>query len=439
MVKRKISELKPAEYNPREIDEFNQTALKKSIKQFGQVRDAVINTYPTRENVIISGHQLVKAMIDLGMEEIECTEVNIDEAKEKALNLALNKVSGTFEEQKLIDMISNLNDQHEDVIGLTGFKTEEIIYLLGIQEKDKQKMFAKSAEDEFNKKNKYGIEPGDIVKLDDHLIICGDSTDPDNFKKLIGDKKADMVVTSPPYNLDIFHRKYRDNKELKEYLNMMEQIFLNLKDFLSSGRFVCINIGREWGPINMPSKYDQLLDACGYTFFRNIYWSKPKGAARGTITTRNPFPRYYVPKVQTEIIQVYSTDPDPLNYDLMLTYKFKEGEKVKQEQIPNLLLDKYSGNVWEMMTETTLSADHPAPFPVQLPFNCIRFFSFEGEKIIDPFAGSLSTLLACEQLKRKFIGVELDPNYISFGIERYLIMFPNGKLEITKVKQDKKF
>jgi hypothetical protein len=89
-------------------------------------------------------------MTDLGMEEIECTEVNIDEAKEKALNLALNKVSGTFEEQKLIDMISNLNDQHEDVIGLTGFKTEEIIYLLGIQEKDKQKMFAKSAEDEFN-------------------------------------------------------------------------------------------------------------------------------------------------------------------------------------------------------------------------------------------------------------------------------------------------
>jgi DNA modification methylase len=181
----------------------------------------------------------------------------------------------------------------------------------------------------------------------------------------------------------------------------------------------------------MPAKYDSIFDSLEYVFFRNIYWSKPKGAARGTITTRNPFPRYYVPKVQTEIIQLYASDSEPRVYDLMISYKHGEGTREKKEKIPQMLLDKYSGNVWEMMTETTLGGDHPAPFPVQLPFNCIRFFSLEGERIMDPFLGSGSTMIAADQLKRKCYGIEIDPNYCSLAIERFLMYKPNAKLEIT--------
>ena len=422
-----IDKVKFSDYNPRNISEKDYNNLKKSVKQFGILRPLIINK--TTGN-LISGHQLTRVCKDLGIKEISVQYVELSEDKEKALNLAMNKISGQFDEDKLIDLIEQINNNNEDSLGLTGFSTEELNYLLGIKEREKEDIFAKSAEDEFNATNKYGIKLGDIIKLDNHEIICGDSSDPDTLRKLLGKDKIDLIVTSPPYNLNIKYGQYSDNKELKDYLNMIENVFINCKDFMNKGRFVCINLGREWGPLNMPSKYDQLLEVNGFKFFRNIYWKKPLGSARATITHRNPFPRYYIPKVQTELIMIYSNEEMPDLMNTMITYKFGEGDKIKQEKIPEIMLSKYAGNVWEMHTETTLSSDHPAPFPTQLPFNCIRFFSFENEKIIDPFHGSGSSMIASNQLNRKYFGIEIDPNYCSLSIERYLIYKPNAKLEI---------
>lgn len=427
---KKISELKKSEYNPRSIDKKNFENLKKSLKEFGWLSPLVVNMFLGRENILISGHQRIKAAEELGMTEVPIVEVKLDEAKEKALNLALNKIGGEFEEEKLIEVIEQINNQNEDILGLTGFNTEEINYLLGLRDREKEDIFAMSQEDEFNQDNKHGIKLGDIVKLDNHTIICGDSTKPETWRKLLGENKIDLIVTSPPYNLDIQYGKYRDNKKYREYIDMIRSVFLNAKDFMNRGRFLAINIGREWGPINMPARYDQIMEEVGYVFFRNIYWKKPAGSARGTITIRNPFPRYYVPKVQTEIIQLYATDEEPITANQMITYKFSEGEKRREEQIPKILLSKYSGNVWDMMAETQVSEDHPAPFPTQLPFNCIRFFTFEKEKVIDPFLGSGSTLIAADQLNRVGYGIEIDPSYVSVCIERFLMYKPNAKLEI---------
>ena len=111
-----------------------------------------------------------------------------------------------------------------------------------------------------------------------------------------------------------------------------------------------------------------------------------------------------------------------------------EDKREKKEQIPEILLNKYSGNVWEMMTETNLGGNHPAPFPTQLPFNCARFFAFENEIVLDPFVGSGSSIIAADQLKRKGYGIEIDPNYVSVIIERYLIYKPTAKFEVIKCK-----
>jgi len=434
----KITDLKKSEYNPRKITDQELKKLENSIKTFGFVVPVVVNQNPTRENVVISGHQRIKIAEKMGMKEVPCMIVDLDLTKERALNLALNKISGEFEEEQLTDLLMKIEEENEDLLSLTGFNTEEINYLLGLSEKEKEDIFASSAEDVYETGNKHGIEPGDIVIFDKkHKIICGDSTDPRVIRKLLGETKVDLIITSPPYNLKIGYGKYKDNKEYKEYLGMIESVFKNIKDFLKRGRFLAINIGREWGPINMPSKYDQIFEKIGYTFFRNIYWIKPLGSARGTITSRNPFPRYYVPKVHTEIIQFYANEENPEFYNSMLTYKFGEDKKVKKEKIPNILLTKYSGNVWEMMTETTLGREHPAPFPVQLPFNCIRFFTFEGESIIDPFMGSGTSIIAADQLNRKGFGIELDPNYVSLAIDRYLLYKPDAKYEILKAKDQK--
>jgi len=433
MEKLPIKDLKLSEYNPRVIDEKNLKNLKNSINTYGWLSPVVINSYPGRENIVISGHQRIKAAEELGQKEVPIIKVNIDPVKEKALNLAMNKIGGEFEEDKLIELLSQIDQENEDLLALTGFDTTEVNYLLGLKDDEKERIFADSAEDAFEAGNKHGIEEGDIIVLEGkHKIFCGDSTDQNNFIKLFGEKKIDLIITSPPYKLDIGYGKYKDNKEYQEYKEMIEKVFQNSKDQLNRGRFICINIGREWGPVNMPARYDQWLSDLGFIFFRNIYWSKPLGSARATTTNRNPFPRYYIPKVQTEIIQIFTNEEDPRNYSSMITYKYGEGERPKIDKIPKILLDKYAGNVWEMMTETTLGADHPAPFPVQLPFNCIRFFSLEGETIFDPFAGSGTSIIAADQLNRKGYGMELDPKYASLIIERYLIYKPMAKFEIIK-------
>lgn len=429
----KIKDLIKSEYNPRKITNQELKKLENSIKQFGFVVPIVVNKHPTRLNVVISGHQRIKIAEKMGTKELPCMMVELEIPKERALNLALNKISGEFEEDKLTEALLKIEEENEDLLSLTGFSTEEVNYLLGLREKEKEKIFAQSLEDDYVIGNTHGIEPGDIVILDKkHKIICGDSTDPNTFRKLFGEKKIDLLVTSPPYNLDIDYGKYKDNKIYKEYIELIRSVFKISKDFLNRGRFLCINIGREWEPINMPAKYDNIMDALGYVFFRNIYWSKPLGSARATTTSRNPFPRYYIPKVQTEIIEIFSNEEDPKIYDHMITYKFKEDQRIKKQPIPQILLSKYSGNVWEMMTETTLGAEHPAPFPVQLPFNCIRFFSFEDEIVLDPFLGSGTTILAADQLNRKGYGIEIDPDYVSLAIDRYLIYRPTAKFEIVK-------
>ena len=114
-----ISELKISEYNPRTIDEKNLKNLKESIKINGWLSPIIINTYPGRENVVISGHQRIKAAQELEQIEVPIQEVSIDPTREKALNLALNKIGGSFEEDKLIEILSQIDQENEDLLKST--------------------------------------------------------------------------------------------------------------------------------------------------------------------------------------------------------------------------------------------------------------------------------------------------------------------------------
>lgn len=430
----KISELKRADYNPRKISSSEMDKLKRSISSFGFVEPVIINKHEGRENTVIGGHQRIDAAEALGIEEVPYHAVDLPLIKEKALNIALNKIRGSWDTDKLLTVLREIEKESEEIVPLTGFDDAEINYLLELEKKEKEQIYAQETEDKIvGTENEYGIKTGDIITLDGkHKIICGDSTDPQVFRKLLGEKKLDLVVTSPPYNLDIKYGKYRDNKDYKEYLALIKAVFSNAKDFLNKGRYICVNVGRDWGPINIPAKYNNLLEDIGYVFFRDIYWIKPLGSARGTITARNPFPRYYVPKVQTEIIQIYSFEENPKYMDNLIVYKLgEEKDKVKEEKIPGLLLEKYIGNAWTMMTETTLGRDHPAPFPVQLPFNCMRFFTLKEEKVLDPFLGSGTSLIAADQLKRTGYGIEIDVNYVNLAIKRFKEYRPEAKIEVV--------
>lgn len=197
--KKNVAELLPADYNPRKDlkpGDKEYEKLKRSIEQFGYVEPVIWNATTSR---VVGGHQRLKVLIDMGITEVECVIVEMDEDKEKALNVALNKISGEWDNDKLALLIADLQGADFDV-SLTGFEPEELEDLFredtkkGVQD-DNFDVDAELVKPTFSK-------TGDLWLLGDHRLVCGDSTKPETYELLMNGKKANLVVTDPPYNVN---------------------------------------------------------------------------------------------------------------------------------------------------------------------------------------------------------------------------------------------
>lgn len=213
--KMKLSDLKAADYNPRVdlkpgMQEYEK--LKQSILEFGFVDPPIYNI---QTGNLVGGHQRVAVAKELGLfNEIEVSVVDLPLDKEKALNVALNKISGRWDEEKLSVILNELDDE---AVNLTGFDTEEVDSLLASfnYEEDIEKPII---EDDFQVNEFIENHPeantkmGQLWKLGNHYLLCGDATKLSDVEKLLQGKKANLVVTDPPYNVAV----KSDNKELNE-------------------------------------------------------------------------------------------------------------------------------------------------------------------------------------------------------------------------------
>ena len=193
-----ISKLIPATYNPRKDLQPNDEEyikIKNSIEKFGFVSPLVVN----KDMTVIGGHQRLKVLIELGFTEIECIVVDLDKTSEKALNIALNKIQGDWDEEKLENLLKELKLENFD-LELTGFNSEEINDLLDD--------FFETTEDEFDvdkaiEEIKTPIsKKGDIWILGNHRLMCGDSTSSEDVDNLINGVTMDLCITDPPYNVN---------------------------------------------------------------------------------------------------------------------------------------------------------------------------------------------------------------------------------------------
>ena len=197
--KKKVTDLIPAEYNPRKDlkpGDPEYEKLKRSIEQFGYVEPVIWNQATGR---VVGGHQRLKVLIDMGIEEVECVVVDLSEEKEKALNVALNKISGDWDKEKLALLIADLQGADFDV-SLTGFEPAELDDLFKDSLKDGIHDDDFDVEEELKKPAI--TKPGDIWTLGRHRLVCGDSTKAETFELLMAGAKANLVVTDPPYNVN---------------------------------------------------------------------------------------------------------------------------------------------------------------------------------------------------------------------------------------------
>ena len=189
---KKISDLNPASYNPRkdlQPGDKEYEKLKRSIEEFGYVEPVIWNK---QTGNIVGGHQRLKILKAQGLKEVECVVVDMPEEKEKALNIALNKITGEWDLDKLENVFKDLQFIDFD-LDLTGFDDKEINKFM----KDT------SEEDDFDieeeLKQPTFSQLGDLWICGKHRIICGDSTNPDIYQLLMDGQKANMLLTDPPY------------------------------------------------------------------------------------------------------------------------------------------------------------------------------------------------------------------------------------------------
>ena len=221
IVKKKIEDLRPASYNPRKDlkpGDKEYEKLKKSITEFGYIEPVIWNE---RTRTVVGGHQRLKVLIDLGYEEIDVVIVDLSVEQEKALNVALNKISGEWDNALLGDLLKDLETTGYDIT-LTGFDLKEA-----------------------NNITEPKTKLGDLYILGKHRLVCGDSTNLEYYKKVLDNKEADLIVTDPPYNIDYGNSVAGNGRDIANE-NLSDSEFY---EFLLNFYKGCFEVLKKDGPI----------------------------------------------------------------------------------------------------------------------------------------------------------------------------------------------
>lgn len=378
--KLKITELIPAEYNPRKKlktgdPEFEK--IKKSIMEFGYVDPVIVNMDLT----VIGGHQRLTVLKELGHTEIDCVVIDVDKTKEKALNIALNKISGEWNKELLADLIKDLQALDYDT-GFTGFDPPEIDQLFN-EIHDKQ-----IVEDEFDVEKELA-EPaiskrGDLWLLGRHRLVCGDSTEAETYELLMEGRKANLVVTDPPYNVNYEAKAgsiKNDNMKDNEFYTFLLASFTNMKEWMEKDASIYVFHADTEG-----YNFRKAFRDAGFYLSGVCIWAK-----QSLVLGRSP----------------YQWKHEPILFGWL-----KEGKH-------NWYADRKQSTIWnfDRPSKNTL---HPTMKPVGLIAYPVQNSCMSNCIVLDPFGGSGSTLIACEQSNRICFTVELDEKYSDVIVKRYI-------------------
>ena len=224
----------------------------------------------------------------------------------------------------------------------------------------------------------------------------------------IPDKSVDLIVTSPPYNVDIQYNSHDDRVSYEEYLDFSRRWMTRCHSWLrDDGRF-CLNIPldkNKGGQQSVGADLTTIAKQIGFSYHSTIIWNE------GNISRRTAWGSWasasapYVIAPVELIVVLYKT-----------SWKKMSGSRTSDIAKEEFMA--WTNGLWTFNGEKKKKIGHPAPFPVELPRRCIKLFSFVGDTVFDPFMGSGTTLIAASRCNRHGIGIEIDPRYCELAVRR---------------------
>lgn len=415
----KIADLLEYKNNAKEHPQWQIDQIVESIEKFGFNDPIAID----ENNIIIEGHGRLYALQEMGAEEVECIRLShLGENEKKAYILAHNKL--TMNTEFDADLLAQELGEIEGIdMSSFGFLMDPLIEVV---------------EDDFD--DEAAIEQpepiaklGDVYQLGEHFLMCGDSTDFIAVKKLCGEALMDLLVTDPPYNV-AYEGKTEDALTI-ENDNMDDAKF---REFLKAA-FACadgvMRPGAAFYIWHADSEGFNFRGACrdiGWTVRQCLIWNKNQ-----MVLGRQDYQWKHEPCL-------YGWKDGAAHYFVddrnLLTVLEEESElkKMSKAELINYILEIQEQTATTVINEVKPSRNglHPTMKPLRLIERLVRNSSKKSENVLDLFNGSGSTLMVCEQLGRRYFGMELDPRYVDATIERWEEFTGKKAVKIFSDNQD---
>ena len=371
------AKLVPAEYNPRTISNHQAEALKRSLDRWGFVEPIVANK---RSGNIIGGHQRVDAALALAVAKVPVHWVDLDEDSEKALNIALNKISGDWDDELLAQLLTDLEKTGQELADL-GFDPDELQAIIDAAAPTPELM---GDLDEIPEPPAEPItQPGDLWQLGTHRLLCGDSTKAEDVARLMDGAKADAVITDPPYGVDYDggttkRTKLAGDDSAGLYLPALQAAYAVIADCAA-----CYLWFSDSRPIDV---FSAVYEA-GYAVRSVIVWNKDV-AQFGALSAQ------------------YKQKHEPC------LYLHKKGKSPKWYGPTN------ETTVWDIKRNSK-NENHPTEKPVAVIQRPMLNSSKPGDLILDLFGGSGTTIISAEQTGRRCFAMEISPAYCDVTVMRW--------------------
>lgn len=380
-----VSELIPYVRNARTHSEAQVAQIAASIREFGFLSPILV----AEDNTILAGHGRLAAALKLGLKKVPCVKENhLTETQKRAYIIADNKLSlnAGWDNELLAVELSELEGADFN-LDLLGFDEAE---LSSIFDADKD-----VNEDDFDVEKELE-EPcfsktGDMWTLGKHRVICGDATKLETFKTLLEDTKVNLVVTDPPYNVNYegaAGKIKNDNMEDDKFYQFLFNSFVNMEQAMADDASIYVFHADTEG-----LNFRKAFQDAGFYLSGCCIWKKPS-----LVLGRSPYQ--------------WQHEPCLYGWKKKGKHKWYAGRK--------------ETSVWEF-EKSKKNADHPTMKPIALLAYPIKNSSMTNSLVLDPFAGSGSTLIACEQTGRICYAIELDEKYCDVIVKRYIEQVGNDK------------
>ena len=376
-----IGKLRPDPFNPRRISEAEMEALVRSIREFGLVDPIIARS---EDKTVIGGHQRLIAARRLGLKFVPAIYVDLSSEQAKLLNLALNRISGNWDEELLARLMADLGETPDVDIGLSGFAEDEVAKLLRSLDargkRDRPETF--DLDDAWEEATTDpGVKRGDIWRLGDHRVMCGDSADTGDVSRLMAGQAATLMVTDPPYGVAYEPERRKRKRPIAN-------------DDLGEGQAEFWTRAFAAWP----------LQGDAYVF-------SPSG-----------------PLIKTLCASIVAAGIEHYQWLIWVKDRLVPGHSHYHYRHEHIFYgwrgktswqgSRKENSVWEE-ERPQASPQHPTMKPVPLCQRAIENSSETGDIVADPFLGSGTTVIAAERTGRRCYGMEIDPRYCRVAIARW--------------------